>query len=535
MFKIAVTYFGNNELHSLEVGYGVSALKKHDSNLSVHKIDESNIQTEIDSIASVHPNMIAIFLSYNCYDLLLELSSQLKSLLDDVFIVICHSAASCLAELLLKDNRCIDVAVIGEFENTLSELCALISEKKDYKRCKGIAYMNNGEYVMTDDRAISEIESISPPERDCFPNDTRFFHVYGSRGCEGRCGFCDRNILYTNTGGHGVTRFRDIDDVVREVDSLVERYNCKFVSFSDPTFCSTSNIIDRLEKLYSCLSQRNYWIQFSMNLRAEQITPEVVMCMNKLKNVGLGKVFIGIESFNEFDLKLYGKFSNAKSNVNAISVLQNINSSYDDYILRIEYGFINFNPYSNVEGLKNNLSNLRKCDVHIDPYIISSKLSLNYLTKLTKFVNKDSLFVKDISRFTVGELLNYRFEYRFINRDVQDIYYIILSCYKELKLRNINGSEFIRNRYYHYYGYDRIVEKFDITFREWLSVVNDFSCDLFEYIISSEQEYNDKLSRAISMCDEFKKQFITVDNNLRGIQQRAVLQLKKNDELIYYR
>ncbi|WP_189029548.1 ATP-binding cassette domain-containing protein [Paenibacillus albidus] len=132
----------------------------------------------------------------------------------DVFIVICHSAASCLAELLLKDNRCIDVSVIGEFENTLSELCALISEKKDYKRCKGIAYMNNGEYVVTDDRAISDIESISPPERDCFPNDTRFFHVYGSRGCEGRCGFCDRNILYTKTGGHGVTRFRDIDDVV---------------------------------------------------------------------------------------------------------------------------------------------------------------------------------------------------------------------------------------------------------------------------------------------------------------------------------
>ncbi|GGF99220.1 hypothetical protein GCM10010912_49990 [Paenibacillus albidus] len=28
VFKIAVTYFGNNELHSLEVGCGVSALKK---------------------------------------------------------------------------------------------------------------------------------------------------------------------------------------------------------------------------------------------------------------------------------------------------------------------------------------------------------------------------------------------------------------------------------------------------------------------------------------------------------------------------
>ncbi|GJM70755.1 hypothetical protein HMSSN036_29710 [Paenibacillus macerans] len=44
-----------------------------------------------------------------------------------------------------------------------------------------------------------------------------------------------------------------------------------------------------------------------MNLRAEQITPEVVTCMKKLKKVGLGKVFIGLESFNEFDLKLYGK------------------------------------------------------------------------------------------------------------------------------------------------------------------------------------------------------------------------------------
>ncbi|GJM70756.1 hypothetical protein HMSSN036_29720 [Paenibacillus macerans] len=75
------------------------------------------------------------------------------------------------------------------------------------------------------------------------------------------------------------------------------------------------------------------------------------------------------------------KFSNIKSNINAINILQNINSADDDYNLRFEYGFINFNPYSNIEGLKNNLNNLRKYNVHVDPYIISSKVSLNYLTK----------------------------------------------------------------------------------------------------------------------------------------------------------
>ncbi|MED4955054.1 radical SAM protein [Paenibacillus macerans] len=407
-------------------------------------------------------------------------------------------------------------------------------EEKSYTECKGVAYILNGNYVINNFKQTAEIGTISFPYRKCFPTDTRFFHIYGSRGCEGKCLFCDRSILHT-TSGYTKPRFRDIDDVIREVDLLVKEYNCKFVSFSDPTFCSSSNIINRLEQLYSYLSPKKYWIQFSMNLRAEQITPEVVTCMKKLKKVGLGKVFIGLESFNEFDLKLYGKISNIKSNINAINILQNINSADDDYNLRFEYGFINFNPYSNIEGLKNNLNNLRKYNVHVDPYIISSKVSLNYLTKLTKIVDRDNLFIKNIDKFSLRELMSYRFEYCFINKNVQEIYDIVLACIKKLNLRNINGSEFIRNRYYHFFDFDFIVEKFDTAYKRWLSVVNDFSCNLFEDIISNKHEYNHKLCRAISMCDEFKNQFITVDNNLRFIQQRALIQLKKIDELIYYK
>ncbi|GJM70754.1 hypothetical protein HMSSN036_29700 [Paenibacillus macerans] len=65
-----------------------------------------------------------------------------------------------LAEPLLKDIKHIDVAVIGDFENTLSELCVLIAKKKSYTECKGVAYILNGNYVINNFKQTAEIGTI---------------------------------------------------------------------------------------------------------------------------------------------------------------------------------------------------------------------------------------------------------------------------------------------------------------------------------------------------------------------------------------
>ena len=534
MSKISAIYFSNNEEHGLDVGYGISALQKCDYNLSIHKINKDNINQEIENISYENPRIVIMFSAYNYYDLISSVSSQLKLQLNNVHIVICHSIASCLAEKLLKDMRDIDIVVIGEYEKTLAELSFYILNDLDYRHCKGIAFLENETFIKNDNQEFLDVNKIYYPEREHFQPDIRFFHIYGSRGCEGKCSFCYRNILY-KTSGHEILRFREIKNIVTEIDCLVKKYNCKLISFSDSTFCSKDNITDRLEELYCNLKQKSYWIQFSINLRAEQITTDTLPVIKKLRTVGLSNIFIGIESFNDNDLRLFKKISNSETNIKAINRLKNINANENDYKIKVDYGFINFNPYTTIMDLKNNLYSLRKYCIDINPYILSSKVSLNYLTPLTKIVDNDNLFMKKVKDFTVKELMERSFEYKFVDPKVQEVYTIFNICDKRLKLKNANGIEFLRNRYCHFYNYDMTIIKFDEIYQKWINAIDDFSYKLFEYILLSDARYDNKLSTALSMCDKFHNEFDTIHSQLKKIQQRIMIQLKKIDELNYYR
>lgn len=270
-------------------------------------------------------------------------------------------------------------------------------------------------------------------------------------------------------------------------------------------------------------------------MRAEQITTDTLPVIKKLRTVGLSNIFIGIESFNDNDLRLFKKISNSETNIKAINRLKNINANENDYKIKVDYGFINFNPYTTIMDLKNNLYSLRKYCIDINPYILSSKVSLNYLTPLTKIVDNDNLFMKKVKDFTVKELMERSFEYKFVDPKVQEVYTIFNICDKRLKLKNANGIEFLRNRYCHFYNYDMTIIKFDEIYQKWINAIDDFSYKLFEYILLSDARYDNKLSTALSMCDKFHNEFDTIHSQLKKIQQRIMIQLKKIDELNYYR
>ena len=308
--KIAVVYFSKNSLFDLQVGYGISALKSMPNNETrTFYIEITSVKDRITDIIDFGPKIIIIFISFHCDEILLEFSQSIKEKMPNVRLAVCNNVASGLARQILIELKVIDFVVIGEYEETLLELCLLIDEKKDYSNCRGIAYMKAGIFYVNAPRKLMDIEKINYPEREEFTHDTRFFYMLGSRGCERNCSFCDRNYLY-KLGEEKKPRFRKIESIIRELDYLVEKYNCKAVFFYDSTFCSNENIERRLEELYQILKTKKYWVQFSICLRAEQINVEVGNKIKQLKSVGLCKVFRGIDSFNESDLKVY---NNAKT------------------------------------------------------------------------------------------------------------------------------------------------------------------------------------------------------------------------------
>lgn len=530
-----MAYFSENELHCLDVSYGIAVLERLDSNLTVWKVNQNDYEQTVSTITAAHKDLIIVFMSYNCYNLLIYLSRSIKKGALKTKIIVCHSLATMHYETILCEIREIDVAVLGEYEETLCELCRFMCRGDDIDGCRGIAYFSNGEMQKNAYRPLADVDKLLFPKRCIDKSNMNLYHIYGSRGCEGHCTFCDRNTIYTCTNTYNCVRLRSIKNIIEEIDLLVKESKCKFVSFSNPTFISSSEAISRLDELCSELSHKDYWIQFMFNVRAEQINEAVVESIIRLKKYGLGKVFIGIESFNEDDLRRYGKRADIKDIIKCISILKayNINKS-SDYNLKIEYGFINFNPYSTVEKLQTNIGTFRNLNIPLNPYIIASKMTVNSLTPISKKISADNLYKMDISSTNLCELLQYSFDYKFINSDVEKIYGITKHTCERLHIHNDNGLEFIRNRYFHYCGCDLLLNKFDVCYKMWSEKVDSITYALFTYILANFNS-TDIWDNIESKIMAFTTDFAIIDNRLRVLHQRMIINLKKINELIHYR
>lgn len=533
MKEICALYFSNNELHCLEVAYGIAALQSSNYYVHTKKVECENFDEIVRFIKKNSMEFFVIFISYGCYDLLTKICNEIKNVNNYTKIIICHSLVNKHYKELLNDIPQIDIAILGEYEETLVELSNLLFNREEFYSCKGIAFKKDNKIYVNGPRPFTDINNLPFPNRDFNYKDLNFFHIYGSRGCEGHCTFCDRNYLYSNNGKRCV-RWRSIENIMREIDFLVEKYQCKFICFSDPTFVSTNDTVERLNELYDALSKKDYWLQFTFNIRAEQINETVIQSLMKLKSCGLGKIFIGIESFNESDLKLFRKRAGLQQIKKCIDLLRNFSRLTDDFYVKVEYGFINFNPYSTIENLRHNIQSFRDLKLNLNPYIIASKLTANTLMQISNQIDSDNLFPCPLRQMTLREILQYSFKYNFVDSNVDKVYFLITEICKKISVQNDNGTEFLRNRYIYYFGYDSLMKKYDKAYYEWLNAVNEFSYNIFIFVLDSfnDNEISNKINIKIN---DFLEYYYNLENRLKGIQQRVLVELKKINQLIYYR
>lgn len=524
--SISIIYFNNDSyIHNLYLGYGVSALKKVSSSVKAYFVSKNNLSEILKTLNACY---IVAFLSMNSYSTFKNFCDAIG---DRAVIIACHYTPTYLGKELLLDIPAVDYVVLGEYDQTLPELLACIMNNGDSLECHGILLRKNGEIVHTGVRPhINNLDNLDFADRDTIPNSTNIFHLFASRGCESSCTFCDRNALYV--GHEPKQRFRSILNVVSEIDHLVSTYNCRFITFSDATFCSNINTVERLMTLYQQLLTKNYWVQFFMNLRVEQISEDVFNCLQKLKRVGLGRVFLGIESFNLSDLKLYNKLSNYELNVKVLQLINRYPQMNDDYMLDFEYGFILFNPYTSICELKNNIKFLLANAVPLTPNIISSRLVCDYYQPITRKLDHDGLLKVSLSNMTLDQKNSSDLKYRFLDETVGNIYEVLVACYHSLNIKLPDNVCFIRNRYYRFIGADQQLSNLDNAYMDWKSNMSSFCEYLISTVIEQECQATCSLDNATRLCKDFKKSFEKTDRKLRTSIIRAFIELQKIGEEI---
>ena len=211
-----------------------------------------------------------------------------------------------LPQRTLEQFPAFDIAVIGEGEQTVSQLCRDIPRG----RIPGLAIRIDGKIMETQaaDR-VENLDEVPIPDRDIVDRalyrrgpvvlgvDRSFANpitVNLSRGCPFCCDFCSANIVY----GRKV-RFRSIENIEREIHHCVERYGINHVSINDSLFTFRRSFTEQVAELFA-----RYGLTWDCRARADEMDRDFA---HFLAQHGCIKVFMGSEAGTQRVLNLINK------------------------------------------------------------------------------------------------------------------------------------------------------------------------------------------------------------------------------------
>jgi radical SAM superfamily enzyme YgiQ (UPF0313 family) len=151
-----------------------------------------------------------------------------------------------------------------------------------------------------------------------------------SKGCPYRCSFC---ALWRLTGGKYLKR--NPKDIVDELSMIEE----DFIFFADDESMLDS---ERMSRLADLIRENGIHKRYFLYARSDTITnnPEL---FKQWRDIGLERVFVGLEFFKDEDLDYIQKRSTINDNNEAVQILHNLGIDiYASFIIRPEFSSQDF-------------------------------------------------------------------------------------------------------------------------------------------------------------------------------------------------
>ncbi len=250
----------------------------------------------------------------------------------------------------------LDSVCLFEGESTFLELCDALRSGKDWGEVHGLAYRHDGNIKTTPLRPlIADLDTLPVPVRRPERPEMlgkRVATLMASRGCWYNCSFCSIRRFYSVPPGP-LKRIRKPECVAAEMKYLYEELGCSIFLFQDDDFPLSgirgrewiSNFCDRLAA--ERLSDRILW---KASCRPNEVDCDL---FQKLRDHGLGWVYLGLESGTDRGLKLMNKHYAAKTGPVAVSNIKQMDLAYS-------FGFMLFDPGSTFDSVSENLEFLEE-------------------------------------------------------------------------------------------------------------------------------------------------------------------------------
>jgi anaerobic magnesium-protoporphyrin IX monomethyl ester cyclase len=233
-----------------------------------------------------------------------EVAATVKKVGREIVVVLFGLHPSSRPEDCLT-NGDVDFVVVGEPENTVSELVDVLEHgKRDFSGIDGLGFRKSGKPVLTRKRAVIEnLDSLPFPARHLLPMDVYtkavkqnplrgeihkpYTIIITSRGCPYNCVFCSSCVVWGKQW-----RPRSAENVVDEIEQVIKTFGIRQVDFSDDNMTLDKQ---RMAEICDLIVERG--------LRFEWFTPNGIRAdtldeplLRKMKAAGCKKIRIAPES-----------------------------------------------------------------------------------------------------------------------------------------------------------------------------------------------------------------------------------------------
>jgi anaerobic magnesium-protoporphyrin IX monomethyl ester cyclase len=310
----------------LNLMYLASSLEKE--SYSVKIIDDDLLQQGYENIAKkvekVNPPLVGVTAGTSTIRSALKYLELIKEISPDTLTVIGGPHTTFMPYETFKDAEYLDVAVMGEGEETIVELAEYATlNNQNLNDVKGIVYRDSdkNKILTTEKRPlIEDLDSIPFPARhlvsfnDYDATQDQTGGIITSRGCVYNCNYCSSSLIMGKK-----FRSRSPNNVVDEIEELIDTYHINDIGFMDDTFMLNKK---RAGEIADEIKARDLDISFVASSRVDRVDRDL---LENLKSSGLKTIYYGVESGSQRILDLMKKGITLKNVEDAVRIAKDVN------------------------------------------------------------------------------------------------------------------------------------------------------------------------------------------------------------------
>jgi anaerobic magnesium-protoporphyrin IX monomethyl ester cyclase len=271
-----------------------------------------------EEIKKFSPDIVGVTCAYTAYEHdafeTIDFVSEVEEELGKKMLVVVGGAHTSANSKHVLRNEKIDVAVIGEGEDTIAELAEKYRAGEDYSNVTGTSMIVNGKFKLNDTRPyIQDLDRLSPawhlidmnlyfnhPDNHQVTLRGPAVDIITSRGCPMTCVFCSIHTVWGRKW-----RGASAKHVVDEIEHLVTKYGVKQIRIQDDNLT-----VNRKRTIEICDEIVNRGIDIKWD------TPNGVAywtlneeMLEKMNKSGCYRITFGIETASEKTQKYVGKMA----------------------------------------------------------------------------------------------------------------------------------------------------------------------------------------------------------------------------------